>query len=142
MKVVISPTRSYQADTERTEEVEEDILPGLRSGLITVTHSLFTITRADYEETLTSLAELVNVSRLMRTTLGRSDILFAHSEWNQPVQGITVRPLSAQSGPEWSTLIGPDPLDTVFSLVEILCSHWSRSSRYAKVFAITTHRKA
>ena len=97
---VISPTRSYQTDTEMTEEDEEDILPGLRSGLITVTHSVFTITKADYEETLTSLAELVNVSRLMRTTLGRSGILFAHSEWNQPVQGITVRPLSLglQSG--------------------------------------------
>ena len=90
-----SPTRSYQVDTtERTEESQEEIWPGLRSGLITVTHSVFTITRAEYEETLTSLAELVNVSRLMRTTLGRSGILFAHSEWNQPVQGITVRLLS------------------------------------------------
>ena len=92
--MVISPTRSYQADTERTEEGEVDIWPGLRSGLITVTHSVFTITRKEYEETLTSLAELLDVSRLMRTTLGRSGILFAHSERNQPVQGITVRPLS------------------------------------------------
>ena len=74
-----------------SERAEEDILPGLRSGLITVTHSVFTITREQYEETLTSLAELVNVARLMRTTLGRSGILFAHSEWNQPGQGITVR---------------------------------------------------
>ena len=90
-----SPTRSYQVDTtERRGESQEEVWPGLRSGLITVTHSVFTITRAEYEETLTSLAELVNVSRLMRTTLGRSGILFAHSEWNQPVRGITVRLLS------------------------------------------------
>ena len=89
----ILPTRSYQADTERREEEEagEDIVPGLRSGLITLTHSVFTISRAEYEETLTSLAELVAVSRLMRTRLGTSDILFAHSEWNNPVAGITVR---------------------------------------------------
>ena len=95
VKISPSPTRSYQADTaQRTQESQEDILPGLRSGLIKVTHSVFTITRAEYEETLTSLAELVNVSRLMRTTLGRSGILFAHSEWNQPLPGITVRLLS------------------------------------------------
>ena len=90
----ILPTRSYQADTERREEEEdagEDAVPGLRSGLITLTHSVFTISRAEYEETLTSLAELVAVSRLMRTRLGTSDILFAHSEWNNPVAGITVR---------------------------------------------------
>ena len=67
----------------------------------------------------------------------------------------------------WSTLIGPEPPDTVLSLVEnlqTLCSHWSRTSRHsaligpeppdtvlslvelyyagARVYAITTHLKA
>ena len=100
----ILPTRSYQADTERREEEEagEDIVPGLRSGLITLTHSVFTISRAEYEETLTSLAELVAVSRLMRTRLGTSDILFAHSEWNNPVAGITVSLISRLVHSHWS----------------------------------------
>ena len=87
--MLIRPTPSTPS-SEGRKEAEEDILPGLRSGLITVTHSVFTITREGYEKTLTSLAELVPVSRLMRTTLGRSGILFAHSERNHPVQGITV----------------------------------------------------
>ena len=50
--VLLRPTPSYQSDNSRPEEEElEDILPGLRSGLITVTHSVFTITREQQGET-------------------------------------------------------------------------------------------
>ena len=51
--VLLRPTPSYQSDNSRPEQVQEeveDILPGLRSGLITVTHSVFTITREQQGE--------------------------------------------------------------------------------------------
>ena len=34
----------------------------LSTGLITVTHALFTLTREQYEETLTSLSEVLNLN--------------------------------------------------------------------------------
>ena len=46
--ILLRPTPSYQSDNSRPEE--EDILPDLRSGLITVTHSVFTITREQQGE--------------------------------------------------------------------------------------------
>ena len=93
-----SPTPHYHLEEEGREEMREEV-GELLSGLITVTHSVFTITRGQYVETLTELSELVHVDSLRSTSLHHKQIMFAHSESNHPVLGITVR----CSPPTWSS---------------------------------------
>ena len=78
---MLSPTQSFRLEEEEEEEI--------KSGLITVTHAVFTLTRGQYEETLTSLLELLHVASLRSTILEDKQIMFAHSETNHPGLGIT-----------------------------------------------------
>jgi len=86
------------------------------SGLITVTHALFTITRDQYEETLTSLSEIVDVDKLQSTTLHQAGIMYAHSEYNHPIPGITELTIE-QIVPSRTFVAQSKTFGTVYSVV-------------------------
>merc|ERR1712106_1230421 len=80
-------------DPSHEEDIPvEDLMSSIspdQDGLLTVIHNVFTRTMEQYEETLTSLFEVVSMTNLKHTIISNSEIMFAHSEYHHPSRGVT-----------------------------------------------------